>query len=223
MYRPLFFLFVSLMSAPASRDAEKRLHVGNAQAAALEYEASLQTLQSLVVELSDEDPVMVPARLSAGCVAVVMGKDELARLHFLWVLKRNPDTPLTGPDSDSPRLQSFYGALRKEAIKNRVENGERASTSEALPANQQDKAIEENESVIWLGLAGASAVGGAVTFTSALLVLINDTVVANPNQPAHVRREAQETGRMWLGLGLSSLALTLLGVGGTIWLAPESE
>ena len=219
----LFYFLVSLMAAPSSRDTEKRLYAGNAQAVALEYEASFHTLQSLVVELSDEDPVMVPARLSAGCVAVALGKDELARLHFLWVLKRNPDTPLTGPDSDSRRLQAFFGALREEALRVRADNIYSASATPTLPGNNEDTALEKNESVMWLGQAGASAVGGAVTFTSVLMVLINDMVVANPNQPAHVRQEAQETGRIWLGLGLSSLALSLLGVGGAIWLAPKSE
>lgn len=222
MHAVLFTVLVTLSTAPpAGQKADERLRRGEGQAARLEYESSFHTLQNLVADLSDDDPLMVRARLSAGCVAIVLGRTPEARLHFAWVLERDPAAQLVGPDADSPKIESFFEEVRDE-VRERDER-----TRAAHGRNQffglGTMTAPDVHNALWLGVVAATTASAVSAIAGTSLALYHDGVAGDLGQGTIARRQAQESGRLWLGVGLSSLALGGAGLAGTWLLAPEAE
>lgn len=208
------FVFLSAMSAaPSAEVAEQILRKGERQAAGLEYDAAFKTLQRLVQDLPESHPVAVRARLSAGCVAVVLARDDEARAYFSWVLERNPDEILVGPDSDSPKIRNFYRGVRNDVLRRKWSFLAPLFVSEDVPAPQN----------LWFFSLASTTVGAISAVTGTGLALWHDGLAGERTASNYDRRQAQQSGRIWLGVGISGTLLGAAGLAGMLLLPTESE
>lgn len=221
MFPAVFVLLATLSVAPLAQNAERELQKGAQQAARLEYETAFQTLERLATSLPPEHPLVARAHLYAGCVAVVVGRDESARTHFTWVLARNPSARLVGPDSDSPKIQAFFEGIRDEMrLREGKVEGRVAPNEEAPPPRPSTLVLPKP---IWISLWATTALSAATAVAGTMLALEQDDIAGDRTRSNFERRQAQEKGRLWLAVGISGALLGAAGLTGAVVLAPEGE
>ena len=78
----------------------------------LEYMQCVELLAEVTSDVSATDAQLHQAHLLAGVTDVILERHVQARLHFVWVLKRRPDTSL--PGHFPPKIRSFFQLVREE-------------------------------------------------------------------------------------------------------------
>ena len=106
-----------LFAAPARAESLDQLR---ARALAAEADFNYDRAVDLWVEIIARDDVTeaqrMEANLHAGKLTRALGRDMEARIHFLYVLRRDPEYRL--PKDVSPKIRNFYELVRQEVRMN---------------------------------------------------------------------------------------------------------
>lgn len=190
-------------SSPLDLDVPAILRIASAERAAerLEYDQAVEELQIVVADPQVSDEVKMKAHLLAGSIKRVTGNNAEARLHFMWVLRRNKDAVLVGPNAEAPKVQFFFELIREEVLL--AQPTVTAVTSIDNPEMKPAWGALVGGGVGLLGIT-AMAVGGGIA-------LANDIVVADVTQATEARRAARQSGI--IGLGVASVGIILGGIG----------
>lgn len=105
-------LLSTLLFAAAPQTPSEHLDRANALENDLEYERAADELLAVITSPDATEEQLIEANLLAGIVKRVLGNNTEARLHFLYVLKRRPETTLE--KGRSPKIRSFFNLVREE-------------------------------------------------------------------------------------------------------------
>jgi hypothetical protein len=181
----------------------------------LEYEAARQELLDVIADPRATEEELLRAHMSAGEIARVMERDVDARMHFLYVLSRKPDTVM--PDDRPPKIRTFFELLRQEVR-------DRDARDAALVARPVEPApapssTEESPSTPFLAIAGGGVVALGVVGLGAALVLaaFGELTYADKTRPVDERKIGGSLAI--LGWGLLALAsIPVVGGGGLVFI-----
>lgn len=105
-------LLSTLLFAAAPQTPGAHLERAQAFENDLEYERAADELLIVITSPDATEEQLIEANLLAGIVKRVLGNNTEARLHFLYVLKRRPETTLDS--SRSPKIRTFFDLVREE-------------------------------------------------------------------------------------------------------------
>lgn len=92
--------------------ASAKLARAEAAAASLDLDIARDLLLDVVTDASATPEQQRRAHMLAGEVDRILGKDVEARMHFMWVLQRDPETQL--PPDKPPKISAFFELVRAE-------------------------------------------------------------------------------------------------------------
>ena len=139
-----------------------KLASAQAAAAALDLDIARDLLLDVVTDPAATPEQQRRAHLLAGEVDRILGKDVDARMHFMWVLQRDPDTQL--PPDKPPKISAFFELVRAE-VKDRDALGTTASPRSATtpvastPAETPQEQPASSANTLPLVVTGIGAVG----------------------------------------------------------------
>lgn len=102
----------------AAREPAVLLHKAEALVESLDYVEAREVLQELVADPKATHEQLVAGHMLAGEVDRVLERDVDARMHFYWVLSRNPEATL--PPDKPPKVTAFFALVRDEVRATRV-------------------------------------------------------------------------------------------------------
>ncbi len=139
----LAFVLISAASAPDSA-VQTQLNRGKAAIAELEYEVAAEELMAVATAPAATEAEKVEANLLAGVVHRILGNNVEAKLHFMYVLTREPKTQL--PPGQPPKVTGFYELVREEAINlNALRNANRPAPAPAPAPAPQPAVVATDE------------------------------------------------------------------------------
>jgi hypothetical protein len=219
-------LWIPVVIAVAEPTVAERIARGRAACDALEFDVAALELGLAARDSRATEAERLEANLWAGAAHRVLGQDTDARLHFLYVLRREPGRP--APADFAPKIADFYALVREEVT---------MSTTSPAPAS----APPEPPPPTGPGLPAIGAVGGSA------LVLVGSAAVvvgAGPwfahdaartallqaaqegsdgTEAANRQAAARESWESWGGplvVGgaiAAALGVVAAGVGGALW------
>jgi len=179
----------------------------------LEYEAARQELLDVIADPRASDDELVRAHMSAGEIARVMERDVDARMHFLYVLSRRPDTTI--PDDRPPKIRTFFELVRQEVKDRDAQLAAAAAPAPAQPvAPPGEAAVVDEGRPPLLALAGGGVLAiGAIVLVAALgAAAFGEITYADTTRTVDEREIGQ--GVAAFGWGLAVLTLIPAVVGG---------
>lgn len=109
----MIVLLVFVLAAPPP-DVATQLATAEHSIAQLEYAEARDTLLELVADPRATEAELMRAHMLAGEVDRVLERDVDARMHFLWVLARDPHAQM--PADRPPKIRTFFELVRDEAV-----------------------------------------------------------------------------------------------------------
>lgn len=220
----LAFVFFTAAAQPNDPVAQAQIERGKAAVAELEYGIAAEEFMAVATSPNASDAQKREANLHAGIVHRILGNNVEAKLHFMYVLTRAPDTAL--PPGQPPKVSGFYALVRDEAIQLRqiqaaatapprvnapMPEANASPKSTTPPAGELDPETQPSNSVSPMLIAGliSAGVGGAVLVGAVTSGLITDVVFASPDVDTDIRESAR----------VASFFIWIPGLAGVIALA----
>lgn len=220
------FLVLSAALLAPDPAAQAQLERGHAAVRELEYEAAAEEFMGVATSTNASDEQKLEANLHAGIAHRILGNNVEAKLHFMYVLTRVPDTPL--PQGQPPKVTGFYELIRDEAVQLRqlqaVAGRAQADSTSAPPTTSptstsaapsapsemiEESATDSGPSPLFIAGLVTAGVGVAVLVGAITSGVITDAVFASPDVDTDVRELAQ----------VASFLVWIPGIAGTIALA----
>lgn len=190
----MWLLAVALLAVSDTNAGARAIDAAIASMDDLEYQVAADTLTAaLAGDLTDDE--RMKANLLAGIAQRIIGNDTAARMHFLWVLHRDPNAQLPArAETQSPKLTTFFELVRAEVV---------AATPEPVVAPPP---VPEAESPPWVAV-GVSGVSVLALVAGAAVALAADQALVDP-APLDERRTIQNVGRVGLvGAGVGAIGV----------------
>lgn len=196
----------SVRAAPQDAAAEAR-----AAEEALDYDIATDLWMTVISDPATDDELKLEAHLRAGLLQRIRGNDTAARLHFRYVLARDPDHQL--PPDTTPKVTGFFELVREEvrmeqrALRNRppsYDAGARAAPTEEPELPLLAWIAVGTGAVLLVG--GLGAAGGGAAF-GGLALDAHDRAEGEPVQVAAADAYRERDGAAFT-------ANVLFGVGG---------
>ena len=201
----------------------------------LEYESAALELTLAASDPRATDTERVEANLLAGVAERVLGRDTDARLHFLYVLRRAPDTRL--PDDVGPKILAFFELVREEvrgdSAPAAAPHGETPAPATTLAATPPAGGGLAAAPVLVSGGVLAAVIGagllvvGAQPWFAHAQARAAVAAAAASGEPAVDAADAQAAARAdWEGWGVAvavggsigvALGVAISGTGGVLW------
>lgn len=176
----------------------------------LEYEAARQELLDVIADPRATDEELVRAHMSAGEIARVMERDVDARMHFLYVLSRRPETTI--PDDRPPKIRTFFELVRQE-VKDRDAQLAAATAPDPVAPTPEAPIVDEGRPPLLALTGGGILAIGAIVLVGALgAAAFGELIYADTTRTVDERQNGQ--GVAALGWSLAALTLIPAVVGG---------
>lgn len=170
----------------------------------LEYPQAKTTLVELFSTPGVSEAALIEGHFLAGAIERVLESDTEARLHFLYVLKRQPDYPLA--EDTPPKVRNFFELVREEVKAEQKKN--------ELPPPPPPPPPKET-SLLGPVVAG---VGGVVAAVGVVTAVVGEVTFSEASRPFAER----EGGRTMALAGWAGAALGVgVGVAGAVLWATE--
>lgn len=198
-----------------------KLASAQAAAAALDLDIARDLLLDVVTDPAATPEQQRRAHLLAGEVDRILGKDVDARMHFMWVLQRDPDTQL--PPDKPPKISAFFELVRAE-VKDRDALGTTASPRSATtpvastpaetPAETPQEQPASSANTLPLVVTGIGAVGAV---SGLALAFVGESQFAQTDAQWTDREGGQYAALA--GWTLTGAAAVVVGAGLVWWSA----
>lgn len=196
-------------AAPATAAAVSPVERGNALLASAkrsERELEYPQAKTILVELFStpgvSDAALIEGHFLAGAIERVLENDTEARLHFLYVLKRQPDYALA--DDAPPKVRNFFELVREEV------KAEKKADVVVVPPPPPPPVEPPAKSLVGPVVAG---VGGLVAVVGVTAAVVGEATFAEPGRPFDER----EGGRTMALAGWAGAAVGVgVGVAGAV-------
>ena len=171
----------------------------------LEYPQAKTILVELFCTPGVSDAALLEGHFLAGAIERVLENDTEARLHFLSVLKRQPDYPLA--EDTPPKVRNFFELVREE-VKAELQRNE-------LPPQPPQPPPVKETSLLGPVVAG---VGGVVAAVGVVTAVVGEVTFAEASRPFGER----EGGRTMALAGWAGAVFGIgVGVAGAVLWATE--
>lgn len=223
MVTPFVLVFLAVAATPET--VAVKLERAQSAAAALELDVARDVLLDVVTDARATEDELRRAHLLAGEVDRILGKDVDARMHFMWVLQRDPEARL--PPDKPPKITAFFELVRGEV---------KGATSRTKPAPPGPDAISPTSTSTTSSTTSSTStsptsasspspagpgislpmivagVGAAGVLAGVAMAGAGEVGFANSNAPWDQRGGAQALALTGYGVAVSSLAVAGVGV-----------
>lgn len=152
----LAFALLVLAAPPAEGLARARALMDD-----LEYEAALDELKAVIVDVRADEDTRVEAYLLGGVAAVIVNRETEARLYFLSALKARPTAELPVPYGSPPRIAAFFSLVKNELTSPAGVSAARASAA-STPDGQSPATEPAGPPSTWALASGTAAVSAGL-------------------------------------------------------------
>jgi hypothetical protein len=211
------------LASSGEPDAAERLKRAAYAEESLEYQQALDELLFVIADKRATQAELMTANLRAGVIQVVLGNDTQARLHFLYVLKRDAAAQL--PPGHPPKITAFFELVRQEVsdpvalAPTPAPASTTAPSPAAEPSPPTPAAAQPTEGAFPFVLTGAIVAGiGVVAIVAGGGVLVvADGIVSDSARTLDERRDWQLIGQSQAApIGLGAVGV-LVGAGLVGW------
>lgn len=197
-----------LLLASGAPLVDDRIVRAETMASDLDLEESRGLLLEVIADPQVSDAQLLRAHLLAGEVDRILGRDVDARMHFFWVLSRDPRARL--PEGRPPKVTTFFELVRAEVLASRRNEEPAAPGPPPSPAVQSTESRDGRGSSIVPAIVSIGA--GAVAAMAVIPAALAEVRFASPELRIDERESTRALGVIaWSVVGVSSVAAAAAG------------